>query len=166
MRVLRHFALPRPRFNLPASHTADRFVADELVFELIRIALLEVFETEVGPEESCGPVLQSNAPLAFESRSPHPLVGRTLRMIDDEQSDALNFRRRCKSQHGLAVAVSADAIEHPALFRYFGLRIDDLQGSFISLRLGVGSTLRFFDDLSRIRLRVEERQWQIGRAHV
>ena len=69
-------------------------------------------------------------------------------MIDNQQGDAFHFRRRGESQHGLAAAMRSQPLEGPALVGDFAFRVDNLQQSFVSLRRGVGTALRFLDDLA------------------
>ena len=84
-------------------------VAEQPVVVLIDVALLEIFEAEVGAEEPRRSILQRDAALALERRRPHPLIGRAIGMVDDEQRDAFDLGRRHEAQHRLAAARATPA---------------------------------------------------------
>jgi hypothetical protein len=60
---------------------------------------------EIGPEELRGAILQRDAAIALDRRRPHPLIGRAVGMVDDEDRDALHFGGNGKAQDHPAVAV-------------------------------------------------------------
>ena len=91
-RVLRRLALARPRLDAPARRAVDRLLAGQLVVVLIDVALFQILEAEIGAEEARGAVLQRDAAVAADRGRPHPLVGRAVGMIDDQQRDAFHFR--------------------------------------------------------------------------
>src|SRR5215831_20445232 len=104
MSVLGCFRLSRRGLNLPTSRAIDRFLADQLVLELIGVTLFEVFEAEVRAEKPYRAILQSNASLAIYRRCPHPLIGCPVRMVDDQQRHTFHFRGSRESQHRFARA--------------------------------------------------------------
>src|ERR1700737_4595162 len=108
-RVLRDLLLRGGRFDMPAHDPVDRLLAEQSVLVLIDVALLEVFEAEVGAEKSGGAILQRNAAFALKCRRPHPLIRRAVGMIDDEQAHTFHFGRLGESQNRLAVAVRSKA---------------------------------------------------------
>src|SRR5262249_35550909 len=105
MSVLGRLRLSRRGLNFPTSTAIDRFFIDQLVLELVGVALLEVFEAEVRAEESCGSILQCNPPLAIYRRCPHPLLRCPVRVVDDQQRDTLHLCRSRKSQYRLTRTV-------------------------------------------------------------
>src|SRR5215468_1575467 len=103
--VLRDLGLTRRRLHLPAWNAIHRFFAEQLELELIRVTLLEVFKAEICTEEPRRAVLKRDLPLAIDRGRPHPLIGRTIRMVDDKKRDAFDLRRGCKSQQSFTVAM-------------------------------------------------------------
>ena len=90
-------------------------VAEQPVVVLIDVALFEIFEAEIGAEEPRRAILKRDASFALQRRRPHPLIGRAIGMVDDEQRDTFDLRRRDEAEHGLAAAVRAEALEEPRL---------------------------------------------------
>ena len=103
--VLAGLALPGPRLDAPARRAVDGLLAGEPVIVLIDVALFQILEAEIGAEESRGAILQGDAAVASDGRSPHPLVAGAVGMIDHQQRHAFDFRRRGEADHQLAVAV-------------------------------------------------------------
>ncbi len=134
-------------------------IAEELVIELRDVALFQVFEAEVGAEEARGAVLQGDALLAADVRTPQPLIAGAVGVIDDQQADAFHFGGHGEPQHAFAVAEGADAVEHPAFRGDAAAAADHFQRAFVVLRLGALAALDFFHDLTRV-LRGSERRCQ------
>src|SRR5213080_50402 len=110
MCILRNLRLPGRGLNSPATGAIDGLFAEKLEIELVRIALLEVFEAEISAEKSRRAVLQCDPPVPIERRRPHPLIRRAIRMIQHQQSNALNFSRRGESQHCFVGAESSGSL--------------------------------------------------------
>ena len=85
------------------------------VVVLIDVALVEIFEAEIGAEEPRRPILQRDPPVALDRRRPHPLVGGAVGMVHDQQRHALDLGRRREPDDRLALAVRAEALVRPAL---------------------------------------------------
>src|SRR5204863_9802084 len=71
VRVLGYLALFRRGLDLPTQSAINRLFAEQLVIELIRVALFEILETEIGTEKPGRTILQRDAPLAIDRRCPH-----------------------------------------------------------------------------------------------
>src|SRR5262249_28786247 len=84
-RVLGPLGLFWRRLNLPAVDSRDRFDAEHRKVELVDVALFEILEAEIGAEETGRPVLHGDSAVALDCRGPHPLIGSSIRMIENEQ---------------------------------------------------------------------------------
>ena len=126
---------------------STRLVAAQDVVVLVDVALLEILEAEVGPEESRRSILQRDPPIALDGRRPHPLVRGPVGMVDDQQGDALDLGGRGEAQDRFAVAVRADPIVGPPLVADLPLRVEHLEHALVALGLGVRAVLRFLDDV-------------------
>jgi hypothetical protein len=100
---------------------------------LIDIALLEIFEAEVGAEEPRRAILQGNPPLTLQRRCPHPLVGRAIRVIHNQECDVFYLGRREETQHRLAAPMRPESHEQPPLVGHLSFVVEDLQQPFITL---------------------------------
>src|SRR5437016_1359612 len=116
MRILRNLCLPRRGLNFPATGAIDGLFAEQPEIELIRIALLEVFEAEISAEKSRRSILQCDPPVPVERGRPHPLIRRAIRMIQHQQSNALNFSRGGESQHCFTRPMRTDPVVLPSFF--------------------------------------------------
>src|SRR5215510_3626266 len=114
MCILRNFCLPGRGLNFPATGAVDGLFTEKLEIELVRITLLEVFETEISAEKSRRAVLQCDPPVPIERRRPHPLIRRAIRMIQHQQSNALNFSRGGEAQHCFARPMRTDPVVLPS----------------------------------------------------
>ena len=71
-------------------------------------------------------------------------------MIDDQQRDALHFRRCGEAQDRLARAERSGALEGPVLHAGFVGGRDDFERAFVLERFRARPVLRFGDDLPRV----------------
>ena len=120
--------------------------------ELVDVALLEILEAEIRPEETGRSVLQRDPPVALDGRRPQPLIRRAIGMVHDEQRDAFHFRWRRESENGFGTAVRSEPFERPSLVGNLALGVKHLQHAFIALCRALAAALRLHDDLSRVRL--------------
>src|SRR5712691_4443146 len=144
MRVLRR--LLRNRLHLPRA----AFVAFQLEIELADVALLQILETEIRPEESSGAVLKRDALLASDVRTPHPLVAGAVGMVYDQQAHTLHLRGRCKTQDGLAITERTQPVVHPTLGSNVFTASDHLQSALVVLGVGALPALYLLHDLARV----------------
>src|SRR5579864_1975370 len=156
MCVLRR--LLRNRLHLPRA----ALIAFQLEVELADVALLQILEAEIGPEESSGAVLQSDALLAPDVRTPHPLVAGAVGMVYDQQSHPLHLRGRCETQDRLAITERTQPVVHPTLGSNVVTASDHLQSALVVLGLGALAALHLLHDLARV-LRPRARRDQQNR---
>ena len=71
-------------------------------------------------------------------------------MVDHQERDPFDFRRRREPDHRLAVAIGADPLEYPALLAGLAAGDKGLQETFVSFRSRGPSFLRLGDYLARI----------------
>src|SRR5207247_10410602 len=108
MCILRNLCLPRRGLNFPATGAIDGLFAEQPEIELVRIALLEVFEAEISAEKSRRAILQCDPPVPIERRPPRPLIRRAIRTIQHQQRNASNFSRGGEAQHCFTQPMQAD----------------------------------------------------------
>src|SRR5579864_3658767 len=144
MRVLGR--LLRNRLHLPRA----ALVAFQLEIELADVALLQVLETEIGPYESSGALLQSDALLAADLRAPHPLIAGAIGMVYDQQADALHLRRRGEAQNGLAITKRTQPVKRPTLGSNAVTASDHLQSALVVLGFGALPALHLLHDLAGV----------------
>src|SRR4051812_19986509 len=154
--VLRRFT--RGRLQFPRVF----FIAEELIVELRHVALFQVFKAEVRAEEARRAVLQGDALLAPDIRTPQPLIAGAIGVIDDQQPDTLNLGGHREPQHSLAVAEGADAVKHPALGSNSAAVADHFQRAFVVLRFRALTALNLLHDLTRFLCGRERRREQEG----
>src|SRR5205085_4996670 len=117
---------------------------------LIGIALFQVFEAEIGSEETCGAILKRNTLIASYSRAPHPLIARAVRMIYDQKPDSLHLRGSSEAQNRFAVSERTYALEHPALGCHPVRAACDFECPFVALGCGGLAALNFFENRARV----------------
>src|SRR5690606_41312956 len=71
---------------------------------------------------------------------PHPLVGRAVGMVDDEEGDAADLRRGGEADDHLALAVRTDPLVDPALLAGLALGFERLEDTFVALGVDRKST--------------------------
>ena len=162
MCILRNLCLPRRGLNFPATGAIDGLFAEQPEIELVRIALLEVFEAEISAEKSRRAILQCDPPVPIERRRPHPLIRRAIRMIQHQQSNALNFSRGGESQHCFTRPMRADPVVLPSFFGDLIFRVNHPQCAFVALRLSHRPALSLFDNLPGVDLQQHERDIESG----
>src|SRR5207249_11944550 len=110
MCILRNLRLPGRRLNFPATGSIDGLFAEKLEIELVRIALLAVFEAEISAEKSRRAILQYDPAVPIDRRRPHPLIRRAIPMTQHHQRTALDFSRGSESQHCCTRPTLADRV--------------------------------------------------------
>src|SRR5262249_19072081 len=117
---------------------------------LVHVPLFEILEAEVRAEEAGRSILQCNAPVTLDRRRPHPLIRRSICMIHNQQSYALDLGRCRESNYRLAATVRPNAILYPALLRGLAITFKGLEEPFVSLSLGIRSLLSLVENLSGV----------------
>src|SRR5262249_10106768 len=136
----------------------------KLVVELVDVALFEIFEAEVGGEETSGAVLERDATVARSGWGPHPLVARTVGVVNDEKRDAFDFSGSVEADDGFAGAVGSQSEGLPRFGGSLAIGGSHFEDAFVALGIGTAASLGFFDDLAGI-LGVEGEREKECRAH-
>src|SRR4051812_24001949 len=120
------------------------------MFVLAGVAFLEILEAEIRSEEPRRTILQGDPAVAFQRRRPHPLIGWTIGLIDDEQRNPAHFGRSRKPDRRLALTVRSNPLEYPALLGGLPRRVERLKDALIALGFRGRSSLSLLDNPLRV----------------